>query len=377
MLGLSALLGVVIIWVGSSTLMQFIFENESFSKPFFLTYLNTSCFMVYLFGFLVNPSWRSCSADNNKFSIREHIKLSGQFGIFWFLANYTFNLSLTMTSVSSNTIINSLSGLFTLIIGSVFGADSFTTFKLFGVALSFGGVVLVYINDSEDGLGELPRSTAGDLLSLISAFLYGCYIVLLKVKIPDENRVHMPMFFGFLGLLNFVFLLPLFFFLNWTGIEVWVLPDHKTLEFLFLNAFVGTVLSDYLWLWSVLLTSPLVATVGLSLTIPLAMLSDVLMGKVSKYTISYIFGCLLVLTGFMLLNVPSDAASRWFPLCAKLDGACRSFLPARWRPGVGAQNLPSPDLSHEPLTSPAEDTEEELAEHESNRAKLQKQKTSW
>ncbi|KAL3927141.1 MAG: hypothetical protein SGPRY_002963, partial [Prymnesium sp.] len=37
------------------------------------------------------------------------------------------------------------------------------------------------------------------------------------------------------------------------------------------------VLSEYLWAHAVLLTSPSVATVGLSLTVPLAMLSDAIL----------------------------------------------------------------------------------------------------
>jgi hypothetical protein len=43
----------IVIWVASSQLMQYIFDEENFSKPFFLTYFNTSLFTLYLFGFLI------------------------------------------------------------------------------------------------------------------------------------------------------------------------------------------------------------------------------------------------------------------------------------------------------------------------------------
>ena len=78
--------------------MQYIFQDEAFDKPFFLTYLDTSCFMVYLLGFF-QREWRE--NHTNKISIYEHIKLAGQFGIFWFAANYIFNLSLNLTSVAA------------------------------------------------------------------------------------------------------------------------------------------------------------------------------------------------------------------------------------------------------------------------------------
>ena len=57
--GLACLAAVVVIWVTSSEVIQFIFDDIDFSKPFFLTFYSTSLFSLYLFGFLLFPSWRS------------------------------------------------------------------------------------------------------------------------------------------------------------------------------------------------------------------------------------------------------------------------------------------------------------------------------
>jgi hypothetical protein len=38
---------------------QYIFSDENFSKPYFLTYLSASCFSLYLGGFLFKPRWRT------------------------------------------------------------------------------------------------------------------------------------------------------------------------------------------------------------------------------------------------------------------------------------------------------------------------------
>ena len=57
--GLACLAAVVVIWVTSSEVIQYIFDNIDFSKPFFLTFYSTSLFSLYLFGFLLFPSWRS------------------------------------------------------------------------------------------------------------------------------------------------------------------------------------------------------------------------------------------------------------------------------------------------------------------------------
>ena len=102
---------------------------------------------------------------------------------------------------------------------------------------------------------------------------------------------------------------PLGFFLDLVGIESFAFPSGQVWLYLTVNGLVGTVLSDYLWLLSVLLTSPLVSTVGLSLSIPLAMITDVII-KGKTFTFLYFLGTSLVVTGFMLVNT-NDILMTW------------------------------------------------------------------
>ena len=69
--GLAMLVGVVIIWVASGVCIQkLIFscpnppcqKSESFNSPYFLTYLSTTLFTVYLCGFLFFKEWRDRSS---------------------------------------------------------------------------------------------------------------------------------------------------------------------------------------------------------------------------------------------------------------------------------------------------------------------------
>ncbi len=70
---------------------------------------------------------------------------------------------------------------------------------------------------------------------------------------------------------------------------------------LFVEGLFDNVLADYLWARSVVLTSPTVATVGLSITIPLAIVTDFLViGIVPSFIV--ILGALLVVTGFLFVN---------------------------------------------------------------------------
>lgn len=66
-----------------------------------------------------------------------------------------------------------------------------------------------------------------------------------------------------------------------------------------------TFVSDYLWILAMLMTSPLIVTMGLSLSIPLALLGDFLF-KGQLKGLYYWLGALLVLVGFSIVNVPSE-----------------------------------------------------------------------
>jgi solute carrier family 35 protein F5 len=75
----------------------------------------------------------------------------------------------------------------------------------------------------------------------------------------------------------------------------------KVLALLLTEGFLDNAISDYLWARAVILTTPTVATVGLSFTIPLGILSDYFLGKKSA-TVSEILGSVFVVIGFLLVN---------------------------------------------------------------------------
>jgi len=94
-----------------------------------------------------------------------------------------------------------------------------------------------------------------------------------------------------------------------------------------LNGLFGTVVSDLVWSFVVLFASALVATLGLSLTIPLAMISDAIFGKQQGFTARFFGGSALVLAGFTLVNITSNeraqSAVTWVKskLCESSVGA--------------------------------------------------------
>ncbi|KAI5961129.1 hypothetical protein CANMA_003903 [Candida margitis] len=208
-LGLINLSAVVVLWVSSSFLVNAIVEDDSYRKPFFITWINTSCFSFYIIPYLkfkklslrqfINkftneykyhqipskdgdglirsygsdedlntvvatqvegqPGSLTCVEsigeevhDNNPLDINiyDTFKLSIQFIILWYSANLVTNASLSYTSVASQTILSSTSSFFTLIIGYLVSVESINQNKIMGILLSFSGVLIVTKADTSD-----------------------------------------------------------------------------------------------------------------------------------------------------------------------------------------------------------------------------------
>lgn len=349
--GILLLLSVVVLWTASNFITQDLFE-EGYDKPFFVTYMNTSAFSLYLIPFIIKRAWVRYRGDTNistrrlseeyqplatsdeadeletivkpspesdlaPLTTNETAQLAIIFCFFWFIANWSVNASLNFTSVASATVLSSMSGFFTLGIGRIFRVEKLTLLKIAAVITSFIGVVLVSWSDSASPqkqpagpasrpnaiaiTNHAPRPALGDALALISALFYALYVILLKVRIKNESRVDMQLFFGFVGLFNVLTCWPIGLLLHYTGGEVFELPSSRSAVTAVLINMGITLSSDYLYVLAMLKTTPLVVTVGLSLTIPFAVAGDFIRGRPSAGKI--IFGAILVLISFIAIGV--------------------------------------------------------------------------
>lgn len=181
---------------------------------------------------------------SDKLSFLETAKYSLEFSMIWFLGNYFASACLEYTSVGSVTILTSTSSIWTLIFCAVMRIEPFSIRKLVGVLASLAGIVLISTMDlsgadNDEHRGNFPHKSQqqiaiGDSMAFFSAVVYGLYVVVMKVRIGNEERVNMPLFFGLLGVFNVILLWPLFFILHFTGIEtvsgytyyVWPAGDH-------------------------------------------------------------------------------------------------------------------------------------------------------
>ena len=427
--GIILILLVAVIWVGSSEFLQFVFGNQKFDKPFFVTYFNTMTFGLWMFGFVcpgasgfgrnpwthaaaasqsgnrrggmaggvtavaavpavaggdatprnqmilpstpsaagggaaarasaslapvTPPTMRSemrstlsldeavssgaraptatasdlysgtttqttapqgaqsvaaAEADDNEeeevtpYSVAQVAYAAFLFCPLWFLANVLFNYSLSRTSVASNTILSSTSTVWAMFFSRVLLGEHVTPRKVLALALSFGGAAMVGFGDTGGSGGSSKSSLEGNILAGVSAMFYAAYTTVLRHNLPDERRYPIGMCFAFVGVFNALLLWPGMLALSYLGVEPFQWPSATVAGFLLLNGLVGTNLSDMLWAKSVILTSPVIATLGLSLTIPTAVIADLAL-RGQWHPPLYLGGAACVTLGFIVANV--------------------------------------------------------------------------
>ncbi|KAK5078340.1 hypothetical protein LTR64_003249 [Lithohypha guttulata] len=244
-------------------------------------------------------------------------RLSLAFCILWFLANYFAMACLQYTTVASATILSSTSSVWTLLIGALTRTEKFTWRKLCGVLGSLAGIVLISqvdLNAGDDKAGqkravdEFPDKSPyelalGDGLALLSAVIYGFYTITLKKTTISAlpKAIHMPTFFGFVGMFNIVLLLPLFPVLHFTKLEIFTLPPTAHIWMILLVNSVSSLVSDICWAYAMVFTSPLVVTVGLSLTIPLSLVGEmIIQGRFESWV--YWIGAMVVVGSFVFVE---------------------------------------------------------------------------
>lgn len=342
--GLFNLSSVVVFWVLSSFLVSDLFEDNIYRKPFFITYINTVSFIFYLLPYflfeaegiqeffdVLKRDFRQSPTRLNdietvtygsgseeslvipeqpdlEVGIYETVVLSLQFCALWFSANLVTNYSLSYTSVASQTILSSTSSFFTLMVGYLYAVEKINRNKIYGVILCFTGVVIVTKDDTSYTNPSISNFLVfcGNMLALSGALIYGVYTILLKVKTVIKNstlerQLNTHLFFGFVGVFCLVILWPVIIILHFTGVEPFELPSSGKVWRLVLVNMLITLISDFCWCKAVILTSPLTVTVGLSLTIPLAMVGDWFL-KGFHLNWIYISGAAIVTVGFLIIN---------------------------------------------------------------------------
>lgn len=284
-LGAVCLSGVILLWVTSSVLQQELFGKLHYTKPYLLTYFTCLLFTAYLaVSYVRNPV----------LPIRSLLNSAIQLGPLWFIANVCLSESLVLTSVASNTILSSLSGVFSLILSVMFLSSSPDVLKFVAAVSAVIGVGVISMSDGQQ---EGNATLLGDFLALIGSVFYACYSVVLKsMKIEGDFMC----LFGLIGLVNTVLFFPGLLLLNQVELETLKVPTLHILNYFVMASLSCSVILDLLLAVSIKHLSPALCTMSLTLTIPLSFIVEAIYLEV-YFTAEYLLGTFLVLCGFIIM----------------------------------------------------------------------------
>lgn len=310
------------VWICTSYISSFLVgggDSHGVIHPFLLTWLATSLFTLYLPIMQISNLMLGSKSKNHPTSRRQQANTDLPMNAalwsmpLWFLAQLAFNMSLARTSVTSNTIISSTSSLFTYFLAMLFLKEPFSIIKLLAIFATIAGTALVTLSDAEvDPGAKANQSVLGDMLVVLSAAFYGAYTVLMRVKMGsgEESERLVPYFFGYVGLFCTIFLAPVVVLFLSTGQMSLATVSGSTWLVILLEGLLDYVLSDYLWARAVIILGPTVATIGMSIQIPMAAALDFILGRAkwlgsTKTLLMTIGGTTLILAGFCVINLPA------------------------------------------------------------------------
>jgi len=213
----------------------------------------------------------------------------------WFLCQWTFNMSLAQTALSTNTLLSSSSVVWSYIVGLIIGRCRLSLLGVLCVASAVSGVSLTVLGGNQRVDPTAPKNTFfGEALALGSAVAYGIFSNGLAAHVRPEQ---MNEVWGGVGVMSVAIGGALMFVGHVTGLEPLEAPSGKALGIMLLNGFLGTSISDYVWARGLLLTSPLVATVALNMTIPVSFVVDAVILRQHVFSWTAPVGAALVFLG--------------------------------------------------------------------------------
>jgi drug/metabolite transporter (DMT)-like permease len=339
--------------------------------------------------------------ESGLLSLWEHARLGLLLAPLWLAMNILYAFALSRTSLASNTVLGTTSGLWVMVLSTIVLRAPVRLLSVLACACVLGGAALVAFSPSstpgsgdeggdDSGAATPAHSLLGDFIVILAAFTYACYSLTAEALMGDAHaapldtiadtvaateeeavdaaadaaadaaeaadaaachlpppvpharaHVHAPapaypglsqsehgaftralrritprprarghvtiaLVFGFMGVGGLAMAVPLTVLFHYTGVQPVPTPSSETITMLIQYACFGGPLSDFVWAQAMLLTSPLVATLGTTLSTPSAMVTDaVRLG--TRFSAGYVIGAVLILVGVVIAVVKPPA----------------------------------------------------------------------
>jgi drug/metabolite transporter (DMT)-like permease len=357
--GLVLLFASVIFWILSVQILNNVMKKTDFDHPLLAAYFNGSFFILFGLKSLIadfkklflkifkvnsaNDNALNLQSDNDNnngnnnsnynstnqtvdSSSDEHISVLletpkvqlshsqivkvAMFSTLLYVLNcYLGSAALKYTSASNQTILATSSSVFSLIIGVICKIEKFTFSKVISVSCSIFGIILITFSTTAISTETLKLSTEnfGNLLALIGAFSYSCFLTLLRIKLGEQtDSENDSLLYGYIGFTTLIGTVPVLMVYDFFGWEKLTLPTNKKILIMLLSSSLLNAFSDYFGSCASLITSPLSVSLSLSTAIPISMFLDSYFNGGVTFSIQYFFGIFLIFASFIFINIKSE-----------------------------------------------------------------------
>ncbi len=212
-----------------------------------------------------------------------------------FFPAFLFGIAQTQISSSIAGILNTLSPVWTVIMGALFFQQRFRPIAIVGIVVSFGGTILLALSRSGGSIGGFNTYA---LLIVLACVLYGTNLNWVKFKIADLGSITITsVALTLIGPLGMIYL---FGFTGFTDKLAVVDGAWKAFGFIVLLAFMSTVIATLLFNKLVKISTPLYAS-SVTYLMPIVSVMWGLLDGEHLYT-GHFIGMALILGGVYLAN---------------------------------------------------------------------------
>jgi RarD protein len=225
----------------------------------------------------------------------DHFKLlvSGLMGIFF--PAFLFAWAQTQLNSSLAGILNTLSPLWTMIIGALFFTQRFRGFAILGIVISFTGTILLAL--SREG-GTVTGFNVYALIIVVACALYGANLNWVKFKIHDLGSLAITSIsLLFIGPLAAIYL---FGFTDFVTTVTTTPGAWKAFGFIVLLALMSTALANLMFVKLLKISTPLFASSVTYIMPIVAVMWGVIDGE--KLVTGHFIGMVAILGGVYLAN---------------------------------------------------------------------------
>jgi drug/metabolite transporter (DMT)-like permease len=219
--------------------------------------------------------------------------VSGLMGVF--IPAFLFAYAQTQLSSSVAGILNTLSPLWTMIIGALFFSQRFKGFAIIGIIIGFGGTVLLALSRSG---GAITGINSYALLIVVACAFYGSNLNWVKFKIHDLNSLTITSVS--LLLIGPLAMIYLFGFSDFTSKLTTLDGAWKSFGFVVLLGCMSTAVATFLFNKLVKISTPLFASSVTYLMPIVAVMWGILDGE--TLIAGHFIGMACILSGVYLAN---------------------------------------------------------------------------